>query len=78
MSIHIQTPEYIGHADLEDPFEFVLPDNKKDSCEGEMTPENIWKNCQLVNRVWTCDCCGYNMLEDEFLRIIESRGLVAA
>jgi len=76
MSTYHETPEYVGHADLEDPFEFALPSNRKDPCEGELTPEDIWKEGRFVNRVWTCDHCGFSLMEEEFLRTIESRGLI--
>lgn len=56
-------PESLWHQEVQS-----LTD---EHCEGELTPEDIYKWGYLVNRVWTCDECGSSFLEPELEKEIE-------
>jgi len=47
-------------------------------CFGTMAQEPIYKNGQLVDRLWHCESCGETYTESEVVKIEEENELVRA
>lgn len=56
-------PAYLWHCDVQSISEAY--------CDGELTPDNIFKDGNLVDRVWSCDTCGMIYTETEIHSTME-------